>query len=57
MNTITISWCAEDLQSLRPELSINQAEELLMKFSKPLTDRSTEEGWQILRDLLSLEGV
>jgi hypothetical protein len=57
METITISWCAEDLQSLRPELSINQAQELLMKFSKPLTDRSTEEGWQILRDLLSIEGV
>lgn len=57
MKELTITWSAEDIQSLRPELSIEQAEQLLGEFSKTLHERSIEEGWYIIRDLLSIKGV
>lgn len=54
--SVTITWLPEDVQNLLPDLSEDEAEEALIKVSKILKDRSTEEGWQILEDALSFSG-
>ena len=51
---VVITWGWEDLQSLRPSWTEEKCVETLTKISKTLKDRSIEEGWDILRDLLSI---
>lgn len=50
----SIIWCDEDIQSLRPEWPSERIEAAGRYVAKGLRDRSTEEGWQILEDLLDM---
>jgi hypothetical protein len=54
MSELTITWSWEDLESLRPDWSEDKCKESFDKVRKTLHDRSIEEGWDILRDLLSI---
>jgi hypothetical protein len=47
-----ITWSIGDLQSLRPQWSIDKCRSVASKVSPVLRDRSTEEGWQILKDAI-----
>lgn len=52
--SITIKWSAEDIQVIRPHLSLKQAGALLEEIGQSLKDNSTEAGWDILRELIEL---
>lgn len=54
MNKVTITWNWEDVQTLRDDWDKAQCQEALHSISKLLKDRSIEEGWQILEDLIFL---
>lgn len=51
-NKVYIVWSLEDVQAIYPELSNELALEALQQVAESLKDRSTEEGWEILRTLL-----
>jgi hypothetical protein len=51
-----VSWTAEDVQTLRPEMTTEQAEEALQGIEKHLRDRLVELGWEVMDDLLRFEG-
>jgi hypothetical protein len=51
-----VSWTAEDVQTLRPEMTTEQAEEALQSIEKHLRDRLVELGWEVMDDLLRFEG-
>jgi hypothetical protein len=55
MSQVTIVWNWEDIQSLRPDWTQEDCEATLINIGRKLTERSIEEGWYILRDLLSIE--
>jgi hypothetical protein len=50
-----IVWLPEDVLTLRPEWSDEQAVEFLDNNSKHLVDRSIEYGWQVMESLLPVE--
>jgi hypothetical protein len=52
--SITIKWSAEDVQVVRPSLTLKQAGALLEEIGQSLKDSSVEAGWDILRDLIEL---
>lgn len=54
---VVIRWTWEDIQELRPQLSQNECEAALKEIGKILRDRSFEEGWTILHDLLEINGL
>jgi hypothetical protein len=49
---ICSEWTYEDIRSLRPTLTVTEAEELLQKVSKRFLDRLNEEGQTILDNLI-----
>jgi SepF-like predicted cell division protein (DUF552 family) len=49
---ITITWQAEDVQVLMPDLTLEQAEDALQDVGGQLQDRSVEFGWDVLEVLL-----
>jgi hypothetical protein len=51
-----VSWTAEDVQTLRPEMTTEQAKEALQSIEKHLRDRLVELGWEVMDDLLRFEG-
>lgn len=51
-NKVYIVWSYEDILALRPNLSDEQALELLNKCARGLKDSSTETGWEILETLV-----
>ena len=55
MKQVTITWNWEDIQAERPEWTQEDCEITLDRISRVLTERSIEEGWYIIRDLLSIE--
>ena len=48
----SIVWTADDLVSIRPEWSESKVKRISDRVGRRLADRSVEEGWQILEDLL-----
>ena len=52
---ITITWSWEDIKGLREAWSQEECEAFIQKYQKPIHDRSIEEGWQIIEDLISIE--
>jgi hypothetical protein len=50
-----LSWCAEDVQTLREDLTIEQAEAFLERNERHLRDRLCELGWDVLGDLLQID--
>lgn len=55
-DAVYIVWHYDDVQSLCPQLSDEEATEALQEVGEYLKDRSTEEGWQILEALLQDRG-
>jgi len=53
---VYIVWSYEDVQSLIPNMSKENAIEALNTVSRTLHDRSVEEGWQILETALEIYG-
>ena len=47
-----VAWTPTDVKSLRPSFTDQQCFDAMMKVEKQLRDRSIEEGWTILKDLL-----
>lgn len=54
MSEITISWSVEDVKLLRPGLSDEEASAIFTRASRPLKERSVEEGWGILETLIEI---
>lgn len=48
----TVSWCAEDIQTLRPDWTTEQAEEWLLTNQRYIRDRLVELGWEVIETLL-----
>lgn len=48
-----VEWTAEDLQTLRPEWSLEKCEEWLASNQKYMQDRLVELGWEVMESLLS----
>lgn len=55
-DAVYIVWRYEDVQALCPQLNDEEAIEALQEVGDHLKDRSTEEGWEILKSLLDLNG-
>jgi hypothetical protein len=50
-----LSWCAEDVQTLRPDLTEIEAENFLSRNEKHLRDRLCELGWGVMETLLAMD--
>lgn len=50
---VIIRWLADDVQQLRPDLTLEECEALLDRVGRHLADRSIEVGWEILETLLA----
>ena len=48
----TVSWCAEDIQSLRPAWSAERCEEFLDENEDGIQCAMVETGWSVISDLL-----
>lgn len=48
----TVSWCAEDIQSLRPAWSAERCEEFLDDNEDSIQSAMIETGWDVIRDQL-----
>ena len=53
---VYIVWSYEDVQSLIPNMSKEDAIEALDTVARTLHDRSVEEGWEILETALEIYG-
>jgi len=53
---VYIVWSYEDVQTLSPNLSNEEAINALNKVKRTLKERSTEEGWEILETALEMHG-
>jgi hypothetical protein len=51
-----VVWTPEDVTSLRPDMTIEQAEEWLQSNEKHLRDRLIELGWDVMETLLAFDG-
>jgi hypothetical protein len=50
-----LGWNAEDVQTLRPDLTDAQAEAFLARNERHLRDRLVELGWDVMDTLLALD--
>ena len=48
----TVSWTADDVQTLRPEWSVEKCEEWLESNQRCIQDRLVELGWEVIENLL-----
>lgn len=48
----TIFWTAEDISSMRPNLSEEEADQFLSHNAKHIENAMVEAGWQVIEDLL-----
>lgn len=51
-----VEWTAEDIQTLREDMTVAEAEEFLQSNQKHIQDRLVELGWEVIESLLSYEG-
>lgn len=49
-------WTAEDVQTLREDMTESEAEEFLQSNQKYIQDRPVELGWEVIESLLAYEG-
>jgi hypothetical protein len=47
-----VTWCAEDIQTIRPEWTDEQAEEWLASNEKYIQSRMIEVGWEVIETLI-----
>lgn len=50
-----VSWCVEDIQTLRPEWSEEQCNKFLMDTEDDIQCAMIERGWDAIKDLLRWE--
>lgn len=50
-----VAWTVEDIQTLRPEMTDEQAAEWLQSNQKYIRDRLVELGWDVIESLLSYD--
>lgn len=50
----TIRWSTQDIKSIRPDWSDERIEAVAFLIRHTLEERSIEEGWSILTDLLDM---
>jgi hypothetical protein len=48
----TVTWTAEDVQSLRPDWTTDKCEEFLEDNERRIQDRLIELGWEVIETLL-----
>lgn len=51
----TVSWSGGDVQTLRPELTDEQAEGFLQRNGRRMADRMIEVGWDVMQTLLDMD--
>lgn len=51
-----VVWAPEDVQTLRPDMSLEDAAEWLESNQKYIQDRLVELGWDVIGSLLSYDG-
>lgn len=51
-----VEWTAGDVQTLREDMTLDEAEAFLQANQKHLQDRLVELGWEVLESLLAYEG-
>lgn len=51
-----VEWTAEDVRTLRPDMTMEQAEEFLQSNGKYIQDRLVELGWEVIETLLRYDG-
>jgi hypothetical protein len=51
-----VEWSPEDIQTLRPEMSTEEASEWLQTNQKYIQDRLVELGWGVIETLLQYDG-
>jgi hypothetical protein len=52
-----IKWTAEDVMTLAPRMTEEEAKEWLANNESHIQDRTVELGWSVIEDLLSMDGV
>lgn len=50
-----VEWTAEDVLTLRPDLSVTEAENFLGRNQKHLRDRLIETGWEVMETLIRMD--
>jgi hypothetical protein len=53
----TVSWTVEDILTLRPDWSEDQAEEWIIKNQKHIQSRLVELGWEVIETLMECDNV
>jgi hypothetical protein len=53
---VEIKWMWQDVQMLRPEMSEDDAYNMLMRIGDSLHARSIEYGWEVMEFLVRMEG-
>lgn len=51
----TISWCAGDVRTLRPDWTDERCNEFLMEYEDDIQGAMVERGWDAISDLLRWE--
>jgi hypothetical protein len=51
----TVTWTAEDVQTLRPNWTLEQCAEWLDSNERYIQDRLVELGWEVIESLLGSE--
>lgn len=57
MSYASTSWSPEDIRTLAPRLSVEEAERWLQSKEGQITDRLTERGWDVISVLLAMDGI
>ena len=52
-----LSWTVEDVQSVAPHLTDEEAEEFLQRYQKKILLRMTEFGFEVIKDMLDDENI
>lgn len=47
-----VTWCVEDIQTIRPDWTDEQAEEWLSCNAKHIQSRMIEVGWEVIETLI-----
>lgn len=47
-----VTWCAEDIQTIRPDWTDEQAEDWLAANAKHIQSRMIEVGWEVIETLI-----
>lgn len=51
-----VEWSPEDVLTVRPNMSIEEAAEFLENNQRHIQNATVEYGWEVIKELLSLEG-